>query len=81
MLIDLNRADVDTLALLPGIGPRVARWVVDYRQAHGRFERVQELDEVAGIGAKTLNKIAPYVVCLPVGSVEGAGVQAGGARD
>jgi competence protein ComEA len=81
MVIDVNRADADTLALLPGIGPRVARRIVDYRQRHGRFERVQGLDEVAGIGAQTLNKIAPHVACLPAGSAPGTGVQAGESKD
>ncbi|MDP2600942.1 MAG: helix-hairpin-helix domain-containing protein, partial [Deltaproteobacteria bacterium] len=39
---------------LPKIGPKTAQAIIDYKQAHGPFQRVEELLEVRGIGPKTL---------------------------
>ena len=60
-VIDINRADVDTLNLLPGIGPRLAERIVAYRQAQGGYESVAQLDDVLGIGPKTLAQVGPLV--------------------
>ena len=55
--IDLNSADAETLAReLNGIGEAKARAIVEYRQANGAFTSVDELLEVKGIGAATLEK-------------------------
>jgi len=59
--IDLNRADTTTLMKLPGIGPALAREIVRQRAEHGRFDSVDDLLEVKGIGPKKLQKIRPYV--------------------
>jgi competence protein ComEA len=49
-LIDLNTATVEQLDTLPGVGPVLAQRIVEFRQAHGRFSAVDELQEVSGIG-------------------------------
>lgn len=55
--VDLNTADAPTLAReLNGIGEAKARAIVEYREAHGAFTSVDELLEVKGIGAATLEK-------------------------
>lgn len=55
--INLNTADADTLTReLAGIGATKAQAIVDYRDAHGPFTAVDELLEVKGIGAATLEK-------------------------
>ncbi|SDS57462.1 ComEA family DNA-binding protein [Pseudomonas oryzae] len=55
--VDLNSADAETLAReLDGIGEAKARAIVEYRQANGAFTSVDELLEVKGIGAATLEK-------------------------
>jgi competence protein ComEA len=55
--INLNAADVETLTReLMGIGETKAKAIVDYREAHGPFSSVDELLEVKGIGAATLEK-------------------------
>ncbi|WP_353661510.1 helix-hairpin-helix domain-containing protein [Hydrogenimonas sp. SS33] len=59
--IDINSADVKTLTQLKGIGPVKAQAIVDYRKKHGKFKRVEELDEVKGIGPKTVEKIKSKV--------------------
>ncbi|HAQ73219.1 ComEA family DNA-binding protein [Stutzerimonas nitrititolerans] len=55
--INLNTADAETLTReLTGIGATKARAIVQYRDAHGPFTSVDELLEVKGIGAATLEK-------------------------
>lgn len=55
--VDLNSADAQTLAReLNGIGEAKARAIVEYREAKGPFTSVDELLEVKGIGAATLEK-------------------------
>ena len=46
---------------LPGVGPVTAQRILAWREAHGRFTRVDELAEVEGIGAKTLERLTPLV--------------------
>ncbi|WP_328669013.1 helix-hairpin-helix domain-containing protein [Streptomyces sp. NBC_00328] len=48
--IPLNTATVDQFDSLPGVGPVLARHIIDYRTAHGGFRSVDELREVNGIG-------------------------------
>jgi competence protein ComEA len=52
--VDLNTATVEQLDTLPGVGPVLAQRIVDWRQAHGRFTRVEQLAEVGGIGERRL---------------------------
>ncbi|HEU5033168.1 MAG TPA: ComEA family DNA-binding protein [Mycobacteriales bacterium] len=59
--VDLNTATVDQLDTLPGIGPVLAQRIVDWRGAHGGFRRVEDLQEVSGIGASTYADLAPLV--------------------
>lgn len=55
--VNLNTADAETLTReLIGIGATKARAIVQYRDAHGPFTSVDELLEVKGIGAATLEK-------------------------
>jgi competence protein ComEA len=46
--IDLNTAGVEELQTLPGIGPALARRIVEHRREHGPFRRVEDLLEVKG---------------------------------
>jgi competence protein ComEA len=48
--LDLNRASAGELALLPGIGLRLAERIVADRQARGPFRSVQDLERVRGVG-------------------------------
>lgn len=60
-LIDLNTATLAQLDTLPGVGPVTAQAIVDFRTKNGGFRKVEELQEVDGIGAKTYAQIAPHV--------------------
>ncbi|MEL4504510.1 helix-hairpin-helix domain-containing protein [Luteococcus sp. H138] len=60
-VLDLNKATAEQLDTLPGVGPVTAQRILDWRTAHGRFSRVEELQEVDGIGPKTYSNIASHV--------------------
>lgn len=58
VLLDINTADAASIAAaLDGIGLVKAQEIVAYREMFGKFESVDELAEVKGIGAATLEKI------------------------
>jgi competence protein ComEA len=59
--LDLNRASQSQLEELPGVGPVIAQTILGWREQHGRFTRIEELQEVDGIGPKTYAQIAPHV--------------------
>ncbi|MFG2311163.1 helix-hairpin-helix domain-containing protein [Streptomyces sp. NPDC048566] len=54
--VGLNTATVDQLDTLPGVGPVLARHIIDYRTSHGGFRSVDELREVNGIGDPTCRR-------------------------
>ena len=62
-LVDINRAAQSELETLPGIGPAMARRIIDYREQNGAFLSPEDLTKVKGIGEKTLEKLLPYIVC------------------
>lgn len=59
--VDPNRATFEDLQTLPGIGPVLARRVVELRTTHGPFHRLEDLLEVKGIGKKRLDQLRPFV--------------------
>jgi competence protein ComEA len=59
--VDLNTATVAQLDGLPGVGPVLAQRIVDWRNQHGRFGSVDQLSDVAGIGAAKLADLTPLV--------------------
>jgi competence protein ComEA len=60
VVIDVNRASLQELQRLPGIGPKLSQRIADER-ARGRFKTVDELRRVSGIGPKILERLRPYV--------------------
>ena len=64
-LINLNTATPAQLDTLPGIGPKVATRIVEYRQKNGGFKKVEELMNVQGIGEKLFLKLKPLVTVTP----------------
>ena len=49
VLVDLNTADLETLCILPGVGEKRAQAILEYREAHGRFRRVEDAAAVPGL--------------------------------
>jgi len=64
-VIELNTADIQTLCSLPGIGPKKAKAIVDYR-IRRPFTRVTQLVQVKGIGRKTLKNIRNRIKVEPI---------------
>ena len=60
--LDLNTATAEQLDSLPGIGPVTAQKILDYRQAHGSFHSVAELEGVPGIGPGRLSQLKGLVI-------------------
>lgn len=60
-LININSADIETLAELPRIGPAKAKTIYDYRKEYGEFKSLFELMNIKGIGEKTLVKLIPHL--------------------
>ena len=58
-LINLNTANGQELELLPSIGPVMAGRIIAYREANGPFTSVDDVENVPGIGPKTLETIRP----------------------
>ena len=58
----LNKASIDGLTLLPGIGPTIAERIVSRRNSIGSFNSVDELLTVKGIGKIKLNQIRPFII-------------------
>jgi len=63
--INVNHASMEELQAIPGIGPVLAKRIVDYRAKNGYFRTVQDLIEVKGIGPKLLLRWEGLIVALP----------------
>ena len=59
--ININTASALDLERLPGIGEKRAQDIVAYREEHGPFQSVEELDDVSGIGPGILSGLRDYV--------------------
>jgi comEA protein len=56
-IVNINTAPADQLERLPGVGPKTAARIVEYRQKNGGFKKVEELMNVRGIGEKAFLKM------------------------
>ena len=61
VLIDINVATLDELDALPEIGPITAQRIINYRDANGPFNAIEDLLEVEGIGDVTFSKIKDLI--------------------
>jgi competence ComEA-like helix-hairpin-helix protein len=59
--IGINSATVDDLIILPGIGPKLAEKIIEYRKFKGRFKNPNDLKKVDGIGKKKLESIRQLI--------------------
>ena len=66
--VDPNTADVEQLDGLPGVGPALARKIVEHREKHGPFANLQVLRRT--IGPKAFDQLAPFVQLSPVALVD-----------
>jgi competence protein ComEA len=66
--VNLNSATVAELETLPGIGPRAAQRILEFRSKNGGFKKVEDLMKIQGIGERSFLKLKPLVT---VGKVDG----------
>ena len=59
--VNVNTASASELTAVPGIGKTLAQRIVEFREKHGPFRRLEDLMRVKGIGEKSFEKIRPYV--------------------
>ena len=59
--ININTAKTEDLTLLPGIGEELAKRIVEYRDKHGKYNSLEDLLNVKGVGYSTLNKICKMI--------------------
>ena len=53
----INTATAEQLMQLPDIGSTLAQRIIEYRQTHGKYQKLQDITKVKGIGKKTFDKI------------------------
>ncbi|MCK5125226.1 MAG: helix-hairpin-helix domain-containing protein [candidate division Zixibacteria bacterium] len=61
LMVNINTSPVDSLELIPGIGPELSRRILQYRRENGQFAAVDSLILVTGIGPVKLNAIRKFV--------------------
>lgn len=61
-IVNINSASTVELVTLPGIGPKTAQDIVDFRTKNGPFKTIEGLMDVKGIGTKKFEKLKPYVI-------------------
>jgi len=59
--VNLNTADAATLDTLPGVGPATAAKIIAWREQHGRFEAIEDLLDVGGIGEAKFDSLRDLV--------------------
>jgi len=60
-VVNINTADAAELQLLPRVGPALAQRIIDFREAHGPFDSIDEIVAVKGIGETSLGNLSPYL--------------------
>ncbi len=60
-LININTASLEELDELPGIGPTIAQRIIDYRDANGPFQTIEDLLNVSGVGPSTFEQIKDLI--------------------
>ncbi|EJQ67461.1 MULTISPECIES: helix-hairpin-helix domain-containing protein [Bacillus] len=60
--VQINTASKEQLEKITGIGSRKAESILKYREEHGPFQKIEDLLEIDGIGAKSLEKIKDQII-------------------
>ncbi|MCC9311169.1 ComEA family DNA-binding protein [Kitasatospora sp. RB6PN24] len=60
--VSINRATQEQLDALPGIGPALARRILDFRTQHGPFRSLEQLRQISGLGGRKFAELRPLLV-------------------
>ncbi len=61
-VVNVNTASSEELELLPRVGPALAGRIIEFREANGPFQTVDEILAVKGIGETSFEKLEPFIV-------------------
>jgi competence protein ComEA len=61
-VVNINTASSEELQLLPRVGPALASRIIEFREANGPFQTVDEILAVKGIGENSFEKLEPFIV-------------------
>jgi len=59
--VNINTANAEELDILPGVGPKMAQAIVEFRKANGKFSALEDLQKVKGLGPKKFAAIRPHI--------------------
>ena len=60
--VNINKATESQIAMLPGLGPKLATEVVNYRTNNGNFKTAEDIKKVSGVGDKKFEKIKDFII-------------------
>ena len=60
-VININKANIEELESIPGVGPSMAQKIINYRIENGNFKTIEDLKNVSGIGDKKFESMKDYV--------------------
>ena len=60
-LININEAGIEQLCALPGIGEKTAKEIILYREENDKFENIEDIKEVKGIGKQDFENLRPLI--------------------
>ena len=60
-LVNINSASYEELLTIKGVGPKKAQAIIEYRNTHGKFHNVDELNQIKGFSDKSVSKITPQI--------------------
>ena len=66
IVVNVNTAAATDFEALPGIGPKTAARIIEYRTKNGPFKKIEELMNVPGIGEKNFLKLKPQLTVASV---------------
>jgi competence protein ComEA len=59
--VNINTAGVEDLDILPGVGPKTAQAIIEFRETRGKFSAVEDLLQVKGVGPKKFAALRPHI--------------------
>lgn len=60
-VININKASLEDLVKIPGIGPALAHRILEYRTNEGMFSTIEDMKKVKGIGDKKFEEMKDYI--------------------
>ena len=59
--INVNTATLEELILIPGIGKTIAQEIINKRMEKGQFQKIEDLEQVKGLGPSKLSRIKDFI--------------------